>query len=84
MSARKATLRGVEIMRIVRESSGSGATQWEIAQLARTSPGHISQAARVLHNAPDLASLVERAEIGITDAYRILFARTLSSTRYPL
>jgi hypothetical protein len=71
------TARGTEIMAIVREMSTISATQQEIAQRARTSQGHVIQATRLLQGAPDLAAEVERGQISLTNAYRLLVARTL-------
>jgi hypothetical protein len=71
------TRRSTEIMTIVREMSGCGSTQQEIAQRARTSQGHVTQATRVLREAPDLAAQVEAGKIGIATAYRMLYEREL-------
>lgn len=64
-------------MTAVREMSARGATQQEMAQQARTSRGHVVQADRLLAGAPDLAAAVERGQISLTNAYRLLVARTL-------
>jgi hypothetical protein len=70
--------RSTQIMITVREMGASGASQQEIAQRAGTSQGHVTQASRLLDNAPDLAGQVERGEIGITTAYRALLQRRLA------
>lgn len=62
-------------MAIVREMSGSGATRQQIASRAGTSAGHVTQATRLLQDAPDLAGQVERGQLGITTAYRTLCQR---------
>lgn len=69
--------RSAEIMAIVRELSDGNVTRQEIARRASTSHGHVSQASRLLRDAPDLADQVERGELGLTNAYRMLYARTV-------
>jgi hypothetical protein len=73
------TTRSREIMAIVREMSATGASQQEIAQQARTSRGHVTHAVRLLGEAPDLAAGVERGQITLVNAYRILTARKLGA-----
>jgi hypothetical protein len=64
-------------MAIVRDLLERGATRQEIARQASTSQGHVSQAIRLLHDAPDLADRVERGETSITTGYRALMERRL-------
>jgi hypothetical protein len=62
-------------MTTVREMTSNGAAPQQIARLAGTSAGHITQATRLLRDAPDLAGQVEQGQIGLTTAYRALCER---------
>lgn len=71
--------RSALIMATARRLAASHASRQEIALQAGTSVGHASQATRILRNAPDLAAQVERGDLSIANAYRLLIARNLRS-----
>ncbi len=61
-------------MALVREMAGTGATRYEIADLASTSQSRISAAMMVLHEAPALAARVEAGELSFGTACRVVRA----------
>lgn len=71
--------RSAHIMATARQLVATHASQQEIALEAGTSVGHARQATRILHDAPDLAAQVERGDLSIANAYRLLIARNLRS-----